>query len=208
MYTLYSIPGTCSTGITVLLEKLGVAYDVVQREDVPNYAEIVPTNQVPALKTEDGEIITEGAAIVLYLLIKHKSDMMPSDLAKKTEFLQWLMFNYATLHPAYSKIFAVAFKIETSEEERVNLIRQFSDAVSKLWAILDKRLEGRQYIVGNQPTIIDYLVTVYSSWMRNLPEADIKRGANVERLIDEIAALPEFQAAYAKESTEFQKKAA
>ncbi len=49
MYTVYTIPGSCSSGIVVLLEKLQVEYTAVKREDVPNYSEIVPTNQVPAL---------------------------------------------------------------------------------------------------------------------------------------------------------------
>ena len=102
MYTLYTIPGSCSSGITVLLEKLQLEYTPVKREDVPNYSDIVPTNQVPALKSPDGQIITEGAAIVLYLLEKHNSPMLPADLSRKAEFLRWLMFDYATLHPAYA----------------------------------------------------------------------------------------------------------
>ena len=69
MYTLYSIPGTCSTGITVLLTRLGLDFEVIKRDDVPNYSDIAPTNQVPALKDGD-QIITEGSAIVLYLLEK------------------------------------------------------------------------------------------------------------------------------------------
>lgn len=56
-----TLPGSCSTGIAVLLEKLGVPYQLIKRNDIADYQEIVPTNQVPALKTENGRIITEGA---------------------------------------------------------------------------------------------------------------------------------------------------
>ena len=89
MYKLYSLAGTCSTGITVLLEKLGVKYQVIQRDDVENYSQIVPTNQVPALVV-DNQVITEGAAIALYLLEKHQNDMMPTAVTDKAEFLRWL----------------------------------------------------------------------------------------------------------------------
>ena len=69
MYTLYSLGGSCSTGITILLRKLEVPFKIIQRGDVNDYSSIVPTNQVPALK-DDTLLITEGAAIVLYLLEK------------------------------------------------------------------------------------------------------------------------------------------
>lgn len=205
MYTLYTIPGSCSTGIVVLLEKLGVDYTPVKREDVPEYATIVPTNQVPALKTEEGQIITEGAAIVLYLLEKHGSDMLPDNLSEKAEFLRWLMFNYATLHPGYSQMFAIGKRVEMDDAERAKVLPQLVESVSGLWAILDSRLAGQQYIVGDKPSIVDYLVAIYSSWGNNFPEAKITLGKNVERLIDEVTALPEFKAGYAKEGIAFNK---
>jgi glutathione S-transferase len=203
MYTLYSISGTCSTGITVLLEKLGVEFQTIQRDDVPDYAQIVPTNAVPALKTEDGQIITEGAAIALYLLEKHKSDMLPTDLSKKVDFLQWLMFDYATLHPAYAKLFTIAMKVQIDESEKVKLMQQLGDKVSDTWAILDKRLASQNFICGEQASIIDYLATIYSSWGNYFPDVKITLGENVERLIADVQSLPEFKAGYEAESTEF-----
>ena len=205
MYTLYTIPGSCSSGIVILLEKLQVEYTAVKREDVPNYSDFVPTNQVPALKTPDGQIITEGAAIGLYLLEKHNSDMLPADLSQKAEFLRWLMFDYSTLHPAYGKMFAIQYKVEMNETEKTNVLRQLANLVSGLWAILDKELEKKKFISGDQPTIVDYLATIYSSWGNNFPDIKITLGKNVERLIDEVSALPEFLAGYRKENAEFKK---
>jgi len=203
MYTVYTIPGSCSTGIVVLLEKLQLEYTPVKREDVPDYSEVVPTNQVPALKLPDGQIITEGAAIALYLLEKHNSPMLPSDLSEKAEFLRWLMFDYATLHPAYGKMFAVQYKVEMDESERTSVLKQMAPSVSSLWAILDRELEKKKYITGDQPTVVDYLATVYSSWGKNFKGIDIPLGKNVERLIQQVSGLPEFQAGYKKENIEF-----
>lgn len=205
MYTLYTIPGSCSSGITVLLEKLQLEYTPVKREDVANYSDIVPTNQVPALKTPDGQIITEGAAIVLYLLEKHNSPMLPADLPRKAEFLRWLMFDYATLHPAYGRMFAIQYKTKMDESERINVLKQLSTHVSSLWAILDKELKEKRFITGDQPTIVDYLATIYSSWGKNFQDIKITLGKNVERLIDQVSILPEFQAGYRKENIDFKK---
>jgi glutathione S-transferase len=203
MYTLYTIPGSCSSAITVLLEKLQLEYTPVKREDVPNYSDIVPTNQVPALKSPDGQIITEGAAIVLYLLEKHNSPMLPADLSLKAEFLRWLMFDYATLHPAYGRMFAIQYKTQMDENEKIIVLKQLGASVSGLWAILDKELENKRFITGDQPTIVDYLATIYSSWGKNFQDIEIKTGKNVERLIEQVSALPEFLAGYKRENIEF-----
>ncbi len=205
MYTLYTIPGSCSSGITVLLEKLGLSYTPVKREDVEDYAALVPTNQVPALRTPEGQIITEGAAIVLYLLEKHDSSMLPADLSRKAEFLRWLMFAYATLHPAYGRMFAIRFRVEMGEGERAEVLKQLAVPVSNLWAILDRELEEKRFITGDEPTIVDYLATVYASWEKNFPDAGIVLGANVRRLINDVSVLPEFQAGYKKENLEYHK---
>ncbi|MCP4337542.1 MAG: glutathione S-transferase family protein [Desulfobulbaceae bacterium] len=205
MYTLYTIPGSCSSGITVLLEKLQLEYTPVKREDVPNYSDIVPTNQVPALKTPDGQVITEGAAIVLYLLEKHNSAMLPGELSQKAEFLRWLMFDYATLHPAYGRMFAIQYKTQMDENEKIGVLKQLAAYVSGLWAIVDKELEKKRFITGDQPTIVDYLATIYSSWGGNFGDIKITHGRNVERLIEQVSALPEFQAGYKKENIEFKK---
>lgn len=205
MYTLYTIPGSCSSGITVLLEKLKVEYRAVKREDVPNYSEMVHTNQVPALKTPEGQIITEGAAIALYLLEKHNSPMLPTDLADRAEFLRWLMFDYATLHPAYGRMFAIQYKVEIDETEKKRVLEQLALNTSSLWAIVDKELETKRFITGDAPTVVDYLATIYSSWGSNFPGIQITLGKNVERFIDEVSELPEFRAGFAKENIEFQK---
>lgn len=203
MYTIYTIPGSCSSGIVVLLEKLQLEYTIVKREDVSNYSEIVPTNQVPALKLPDGQIITEGAAIVLYLLEKHNSSMLPTDLSEKAEFLRWLMFDYATLHPAYGKMFAIQFRAQIDENEKANVLKQLALPLAGLWELLDKELEKKKFITGDQPTIVDYLATIYSSWGKNFSGVKIPLGQNVERLVKEVSSLPEFQAAYKKENIEF-----
>lgn len=205
MYTLYTLPGSCSTGIVVLLEKLGVSYQLINRNDVADYQQLVPTNQVPALKTDNGRVIAEGAAIALSLLEKHENTMLPRDIEARSEFYQWLNFDYSTLHPAYSKMFTIAYLINLSDEVKGEILQQLADSVSSLWAILDKRLETRTFILGDQPTHADYMAVVYSSWNANFATTKIELGKNVKRLINDVAALPEFIAAYEKEQIEFKK---
>ena len=200
MYRLYSIPGSCSTGIHVLLNKLGQDVDIVRRDDVEDYARIVPTNQVPALAADD-ELLTEGSAIALYLLEKHGVAPLPGD--ETLEFRQWLLFNYATLHPTYSKLFmaGVANVVEDAKSRRI-LIEHVADRLSTLWAIVETRLEAREFMVGGAPTIVDYLLAIYANWGNSVPEANIQIGPNTRDLIGRVVALPEFRKAVERESIE------
>lgn len=202
MYKLYSIAGTCSTAITVLLNKLEQPFTVVQRNDVADYSALVPTNQVPAL--EDGSLfLTEGAAIVLYLLEKHHNNMLPQDANDKAEFYRWLMFNYATLHPGHSKIYALRRIADPTAGEIKTLMQKLGDNVSALWSIVNERLATREFMVGDSPTVIDYLITLYTGWWQYSPTVDITRGEHVLRLAKHISALPEFLTAFEQENSAF-----
>lgn len=207
MYTVYTIPGSCSNGITALLEQIGVDYDVVKREDVPNFTDIVPTNQVPAIKTPEGNVIAEGAAIVLHLLDKHAPQLIPSDSDQKAHFYELLMFNYATLHVVYSKLFNVAFALDMSDSERQSVLEQYAEKASATWAIVNDRLGNKPYMMGEEPCVIDYLLAIYTSWNGNLSMVNIELGDKVVALMHRVAALPEFIASYTKEGITFNKVA-
>ena len=201
MYTLYSLPGSCSTGISILLTNLGQPFEVVNPKGMENYLSVSPTGQVPALD-DDGLLITEGAAIALYLLEKHGNENVADKLSDKAVFLRWLMFNYATLHPAYSKLFSVNGSMEDSAEKTA-LMQALADKLSDTWAIVDRRLEDQNFMVGEQATIIDYLLAIYTGWNAFFPAQTITVGDNVRNLVSTVAGLPEFQEAYAKEGNEF-----
>lgn len=197
MFRLYTIPGSCSTGIHVLLNRLGVPAEITLRDELNDYRELVPTNQVPALQTPQG-ILTEGAAIVLYLLRQQGQESLASD----EEFLRWLMFNYATLHPAYSKLFGVNANMPEGEA-KTELLQRFADRVGELWAILDRHLESRSFIVGDEATVLDYLVAIYVRWGNLFPQTRIPVGERVLDLVNRVSALPEFEAAFAREGATY-----
>lgn len=201
MYKLYSLPGTCSTGINVLLRQLGQDFEISNPADLVDYRSISPTGQVPALE-DDGLIITEGAAIALYLMEKHDSDSLKSPLRQKAEFLRWLMFNYATLHPAYSKLFAIN-KIMAEDPQQGDVLQALADEVSKTWAIIDARLSDRDFIVGESASVVDYLLAIYASWGKYFPNQHIVLGDNTLALINRVSELAEFKKAYESENSQY-----
>lgn len=197
MYQLYIIPGSCSTGIHVLLNKLNQPVEIIKRDDVKNYRELVRTNQVPALKT-DTNLLTEGAAIALHLLTEHGQ----KELVNDQEFMRWMIFNYATLHPAYSKLFTVNGMMENGEAKH-ELLQKLGDRVVELWQIIDRHLQGRETMHGNSVSIIDYLLAVYVRWGNMFPDISMPVGENVLKLVNRVSALPEFKQALEREDVAY-----
>ncbi|KMT66734.1 glutathione S-transferase family protein [Catenovulum maritimum] len=198
MYTLYTLSGSCSTAIHALLNKLDQTVEIIHFSDVENYHLLVPTRQVPAL--QDGEKrLTEGGAIVLYLLKKHNIPI--STWGDEDEFHYWLLFCYATLHPAYGKLFS-GLKFMQDGEVKDKYYQALAKQLSELWKIVDTKLESSDFILGDKVSVIDYLVTIYASWGNVFPELEIKLGSNVKNLAQKVSNLPEFQQAYMKEGAE------
>src|SRR5258706_9907840 len=82
MYTLYYSPGACSMAVHVVLGELGVPFETVNtsipegKNRSPEFLKINPRGQVPVL-VEDGVVLREGAAIMITLMEKHNSPMLP-----------------------------------------------------------------------------------------------------------------------------------
>ncbi len=197
MYQLYTIPGSCSMAIHVLLNHYGQKVEIIHREDVPNYTDLVPTNQVPALRDGDS-LLVEGAAIALHLIERHGE--IPA--GEEQPFMRWLMFNYATLHPAYSKAIT-ANGLMPAGEPKDALMTQLAERISGLWAIVETQIADRDHMVGNEASIIDYLLAVYSNWGNLFPDYPVQIGPRTLAHIHRISQLPEFALAVEREQATF-----
>lgn len=195
MYTLYTMPASCSTAIHALLNQLEQPVEIAPFDQVDEYQKIAPTKQVPALQDGD-KILTEGAAIVLYLLEKHGVSL--DSWGDKAQFHYWLMFCYATLHPAYSKLFASMTKMPESDA-RNEFYQNMASRLSELWQIVDKQLGNNAYLLGDKLSVMDYLIAIYANWGNVFPQLTIKLGDNVIKHVEKIAQLPAFKLAYKRE---------
>jgi glutathione S-transferase len=81
----------------------------------------------------------------------------------------------------------------------MTLLQNLADNISDLWVIIDNHLENNQFMFHDEPTIIDYLITIYTNWGKYMPELNITIGDNVLRLAKQIYQTPEFISACEKE---------
>lgn len=205
MYQLYYSPGTCSMAIHVILNELGVPFeakkiDIMKGEQkTPEFLKLNPRGAVPVL-VDDGKVIREGAAIILYLLEKHKSPLMPKDGYAHAQALEWLLFANSTLHPTYGRGFML-MKTELDKGAKETLMKATTDQITKLWKEVDEKLEKSKYVAGDTVTAADILLTVIANWSASFQ--GITLGSNIKRLFKEITSLPSYQKALKEEQVEY-----
>ncbi len=201
MYQLYYSPGVCSLAIHALLIELGQPFELINKSDVEDFATINLLGAVPVLR--DGDmLIREGAAIVLHLVEKHGSDLLPAaGTPGRANALQWLLYANATVHPAYSKLFFVARALD-GDAAQGKAFEAAASAAAKLWSLVDEQLGKTRFVTGDKVSIADIMLTVYANWGGYFP-VDIPLGENVRRMVAEVSALPSFQQALGAEGVEY-----
>lgn len=185
--------------IHTLLNELGQQVEIIKKTDVQNYNSIQPTGAVPCLD-DNGTILKEGASIAIYLMEKHKSELLPTELKARANALNWLMFANATIHPAYSKMFFILKGLDKSIQEQA--FKPAVESLNKYWKIADDQLAKTKYVCGDKLSMADLFLAVYANWNGYFP-VPVTLGDNVKRLLRDVSARPSFQKAVKAEQVEY-----
>lgn len=159
---LYYAAGACSLSPHIVLRETGQDFELVKvdgktktTEHGDNYLDINPKGAVPALQLDNGEILTEGAAMVQYLAdLKPESGLVPANgTYERVKMQETLNYIASEVHKSLGIMFAPIW----ADEEKAKL-RMLA---SKKLDYVNSQLEGRDFIFGNAFSIADaYLFTV------------------------------------------------
>ncbi len=196
MYTLYYLPGACSLATQVVLHELDQAVEIIDKQQVDDFTAINPVGTVPVL-VDNGNTRREGAAVILYLLNKHQSTMLPAIGAARDIAIQDIMFANATMHPAYSRLFFIAQNI-SDEQAKQSAFEAAAQAINSLWQVVEQQLENQAFLGGEQPSAADIMLAVYSRWGASFP-VDILLGHSTQKMLGAVQSMPNFQRALAAE---------
>eukprot|EP00877_Chromochloris_zofingiensis_P008956 jgi/Chrzof1/4313/Cz14g08160.t1 len=172
---LYSLATPNGQKVGVALEELGIPYEAhtidIRKEDqfTDEYKKINPNSKIPSIVDPDGPggkplAVFESGAILLYLADK-TGKLMPKDPAQRYETLSWLMWQMAGVGPMFGQ-FGHFYKYAPEKIEYA--INRYSKEARRLLGVLEGRLEGRQYIMGDEYTIADIATF---PWVRGLSTA-------------------------------------
>lgn len=152
---LYYSPGACSIGIHVLLEEIGKPYEAVLvnlREGAqfkPEFTGLNPKSKVPCLVRDDGSVQTEYPAIAFWLAATNPgAGLMPETPDAQAHALEATDYCVATMHmQGFSRIFRPE-NYAPSEGDHPAVRARGEEIFSKGLALLDRQLEGRQWVAG------------------------------------------------------------
>lgn len=207
MYQLYAYHGSCSMAVHAVLNELNQSVQVINVSETDGAAnraaflKLNPLGQVPVLVDDSGFAMTEGGAMLAYLLDTHASPLLPKSGSARATALQWLMFANATMHPAYARVFFVKRNLEDGAAKE-KLMQVAVAKINELWALVDARLASHAYVGGESIGAADILLTVIANWTHNVP-LPVTFGAHVTRLLKEVSARPAFQQALTTEKVEY-----
>jgi GST-like protein len=171
---LYSLPTPNGVKAAIMLEEIGLPYEV-HRVDFgkndqmsPEFLSLNPNNKIPAILDPNGPggkplPLWESGAILVYLAEK-TGKLLPLEPALRYQAIQWLMFQVGGLGPMFGQLgFFHKFAGKDYEDKRPR--DRYVAESKRLLAVLDKHLEGRSWIMGEEYTIADIATF---PWVNNL----------------------------------------
>jgi len=200
---LYSLPTPNGVKVSILLEELGVPYEPhlvsfeTQDQLSPEFLSLNPNNKIPAILDPDGPggkplALFESGAILIYLAEKH-GRLLPKDAAARYEAFQWVMFQMGGIGPMFGQLgFFHKFAGKDYEDKRPR--DRYAAESRRLLAVLDRHLEGRDWMMGAEYGIADIAVF---PWVNNLigfygagDLVGFADFAHVQRVLEAFVARP------------------
>jgi GST-like protein len=191
MIDLYTWTTPNGRKVSIALEELALPYrahaiDITKDEQfAPDFLKISPNNKIPAIVDRDAELsLFESGAILVHLAEK-AGQLLPSDPRGRARVMEWLMWQMGGFGPmlgqAHHYLHFNPGKAAYAEE-------RFAKEVKRLYGVLDRRLEGEEYVAGDY-SIADIAIWPWASryeWQK----ISLDDYPNVKRWYRAIAARP------------------
>ncbi|MDZ7866091.1 glutathione S-transferase N-terminal domain-containing protein [Acidovorax sp.] len=200
---LYSLPTPNGVKASIALEELGLPYEPhlvsfeTNDQTSPEFLSLNPNNKIPAILDPDGPggkplALFESGAILIYLADK-TGQLVPQDAAARYQTLQWVMWQMGGLGPMFGQLgFFHKFAGRDYEDKRPR--DRYVAESKRLLGVLDQRLAGRQWVMGDTYTIADIAIL---PWVRNLVGfygagelVEFDQFKEVQRVLDAFVARP------------------
>lgn len=188
---LYFSPAACSLAVHIVAREAGIPVDLVQVDivthrlpDGSDYHAVNPRGYVPALRLDDGSLLTEVAALVQYLAdLQPQAQLAPAaGTMERVQLQQWLTFVSSELHKVFSPWL---WHKETAESTR----RSVKEKIALRFAELDHLLAKQPYLMGLRFTVADAYAFAIVNWS-HFTGISLKPYPSLAAYQDRIAARP------------------
>ena len=192
---LYYSSGACSLAPHIVLREAGLPFEAEKvdlrskkTESGGDFLAVNPKGAVPALQLDDGQVLTEGPAIVQYLADqKPEAGLAPQNgTLPRYRLQEWLNFVSTELHKGFAPLFNPALPEEAKKITKEGLAKKIEH--------LDRHLAGNSYLMGQGFTVVDAYAFTVLNWAKMF-EIDLAPYPNVSAFMGRVAERPSAQAA-------------
>ena len=191
---LYYSPGACSLSPHIALREAGLNFDLVKvdlgskkTESGADFSQISAKGQVPALQLDNGELLTEGSAIVQYIADQKPDTKLAPAAGSMARYhlAEWLNYVASEIHKGIGALFNSKYSDETKQIMR--------DALKPKFDYLSAELQKRPFLTGDHFSVADgYLFTVLS-WSSHVG-IDLAKWPVLSSYVAKVGGRPAVQA--------------
>jgi glutathione S-transferase len=206
---LYFSPLACSMATRIAFYEAGAEANYLEvdpatkrvQNDGSDFFAVNPLGLVPTLRTDDGVILTENAAILQYVADRHpEAGLAPRDALGRARLHQWLCFIGTELHKA---LFVPLLDKKAPPEMKLYVMAKYLPRLN----YLDRHLAGREYVLDEFSVADAYLVTVLN-WTQVIPEIEMARHPAMAAYLERLRKRPSVAKAMAEEVPMFRAEVA
>ena len=197
MIDLYTWTTPNGRKASIMLEEIGLPYTVhpidinKDEQHAPAFLKVSPNNKIPAIVDRDNDFsVFESGAILMYLAEK-TGKLLPNDLKARYHVIEWLMWQMGGIGPMLGQVHHF---VKYNAGKAPYAEQRFSKEAQRLYGVLDKQLEGKDFIAG------DYSIADIATWpwisRFEWQQIDLNQFPNVKRWYVAIANRPAVQKGY------------
>lgn len=209
MYVLYGRKGTGSMVVEAVLEETAAPYELINVErdgtgrPSQDYFKINPLGQVPSFKLPDGSIMTESAAIAIYLADQHSAAKLSPPLSSplRSPFLRWMIYLAANVYMSDLRIY-YSHRYTTEPDEADGVKAAAIAAMAKEWEVYANALGSKAYTLGDSFSVVDIYASMLATWNHDVPRF-FRNHPNVKALYDRVVARPAVARVWQRHRVEF-----
>ena len=212
-FVVYGAKGSGSVPVEAALTLLDLRFEVVEaatwtgEEARAKVDPVNPMRQVPALVLPSGEVMTESAAILMWLAERHpKARLAPApDDPARAAYLRWMVYIPAAIYSLYW-VRDDPMRLAADDASAKLIKSRTADRIAECWGVMDAQITPGRYLLGEELGVLDLYVAVVSRWgprrkrfYEQAPKmAEVVRRVDTDpRLVDFWARRFPFEGAYA-----------
>jgi GST-like protein len=202
-YIVYGSPGSGSVPVEAALTLIGVPYEVIGEtilRDVahnPEVFKVNPLGQVPALVLSGREVMTESAAILIWLADRYPDARLgppPAD-RRRPAFLRWMAYVSSAIY-GLAWVRGDPMRLVSDERQTEVVLNRIADRRANCWRLMDAQIEPGRFLLGDELSVLDLYVATVSRWSprRRRFYREAPKMAEIVRRVDADPRLAELWA--------------